>query len=75
MKNLLLLTVFLSVFKLNAQWVDIASTVGGITPTTNMGKPCVFDFNNDNYHAHAYFGRTGHFGHGQRNVSRQAQQS
>ena len=49
MKNLLLLTVFLSVFKLNAQWVDIASTVGGITPTTNMGKPCVFDFNNDNY--------------------------
>ncbi len=33
-----------------AQWTDITSSVGGgITPTTNIGRAIIFDFNNDQY--------------------------
>jgi hypothetical protein len=33
-----------------SQWADITSTIGGgITSTTNMSRPHVFDLNNDNY--------------------------
>jgi hypothetical protein len=33
-----------------SQWTDITSSIGGgLTSTTNMAKPYVFDLNNDNY--------------------------
>lgn len=33
-----------------AQWTDITSSIGGgLTSTTNMAKPYIFDLNNDNY--------------------------
>ncbi len=32
------------------QWTDITSSIGGgLTATTNMAKPYIFDLNNDNY--------------------------
>ena len=51
MKNKLLFLVFAGLISISAysQFTDITSTVGGITSTTNMGKPQVFDLNNDNY--------------------------
>jgi hypothetical protein len=51
MKNKLLLIFLLGIINIPAysQFTDITSTVGGINSNTNMGKPQVFDFNNDNY--------------------------
>ena len=52
MKNKLLILFFGIVvnFHTYSQWADITSTIGGgITSTTNMAKPYVFDLNNDNY--------------------------
>ena len=50
-KKLLLLIFGIVVnFSGYSQWADITSTIGGgITSTTNMAKPYVFDLNNDNY--------------------------
>ena len=50
-KKLLLLIFGIVVnFHSYSQWADITSTIGGgITATTNMAKPYVFDLNNDNY--------------------------
>ena len=57
MKKALLLLLFLGQFTYS-QFTDITSTISttvnissglGITSTTNMGKPQVFDINNDNY--------------------------
>ena len=37
-------------YSVYSQWTDITSTIGGgLTSTTNMAKPYVFDLNNDNY--------------------------
>ena len=53
MKNKNLLILFFGIvvnFHTYSQWADITSTIGGgITSTTNMAKPYVFDLNNDNY--------------------------
>jgi hypothetical protein len=50
-KKLLLLIFGIVVnFHSYSQWADITSTIGGgLTATTNMAKPYVFDLNNDNY--------------------------
>ncbi|WP_395655410.1 FG-GAP-like repeat-containing protein [Flavobacterium sp.] len=50
-KKLLLLCIGIVVnFHSYSQWTDITSSIGGgLTSTTNMAKPYVFDLNNDNY--------------------------
>jgi hypothetical protein len=50
-KKLLLLIFGIVVnFHSYSQWTDITSSIGGgLTSTTNMAKPYVFDVNNDNY--------------------------